>query len=165
MTLPSPTWSLRDEIDPLPLSIGALLVLTLVVQMARPAPTPSDHAAAPVAAPLTAMAAPTPVPDTASILAHPLFTPGRGLAGAAGASEAASTTLSDYTLVGVFRVGGRGEAILRGPGGETVSLRAGETLLGWRLAAVDQAGIVLQQGDIRRAVAVASSAAPKPSAP
>jgi hypothetical protein len=85
--------------------------------------------------------------------------------GAAGASQAASTTLSDYSVVGVVRVGARGEAILRGPAGETISLRAGETLLGWRLAAVHQAGIVLQQGDIKREVAVASPAAPKTGAP
>jgi hypothetical protein len=165
LTLPSHIRSLRDEIDPLALSIGVLLVLTLVVQMARPAPTPIDHAAALMAVPPITRAMAAPVPDATPILAHPLFTPGRGLAGAAGASQAASTTLSDYSVVGVVRVGARGEAILRGPAGETISLRAGETLLGWRLAAVHQAGIVLQQGDIKREVAVASPAAPKTGAP
>jgi hypothetical protein len=148
----------------LALSIGVLLVLTLVVQMARPAPAPIDHAAAPLSAPPITLSMAAPIPDATPILAHPLFTPGRGLAGAAGANQAASTTLSDYVLIGVVRVGPRGEAILRGPGG-AISLHAGDTLLGWRLAAVDQAGIVLQQGDIKRGVAVASPAAPKTGAP
>ena len=165
MTLPSPTWSLRDEIGPLPFSIGVLLVLTLIVQVARPEPAPIDYTAAPRAPPPMTRAVAAPVWDASPILAHPLFTPGRGLAGAAGANQSASATLSDYVLLGIVRVGARGEAILRGPGGETISLRPGETLLGWRLAAVDQSGIVLQQGAIKRGVAVASPAGPKTGAP
>ena len=168
MTLPSPirprqAWSLRDEIDPLPLSIGALLVVTLVVQLARPAPAPVDHALR-----TESQLAPTPIstaaPDYPQILSRSLFTPGRGLAGGAGADQTASATLSDYTLVGVASVGGRGVAVLRGPSGNSVSLHAGESLLGWQVAAIGQGGVVLQQGDVRRQVAVSSPAAPKTGA-
>lgn len=163
MTLPFPTWSLRDEIDPLPLSIGALLVVILVVQLARPEPAPADQSAAhPLRFAPAPLAAATP--DYPQILSRPLFSPTRGAAGGAGADQAASTTLSDYTLVGVTIMKGRGEAILRGPAGEVVSLRAGEALLGWRVAQIEQGAIVLQQGDVRRTVAVAGSAAPKPGA-
>ena len=158
--MPFPTWSLRDEIDPLPLSIGALLVLTLVVQIARPTPTPAARDAGP-APRFGLMATPAATPDYPQILARPLFNPARGVAGAAAAGEAASTSLSDYTLVGVVSIGGRGEAILRGPAGEVVNLHAGEALLGWRIAAIGQGGVVLQQGDVRRTVTVSSPAAPK----
>lgn len=158
--MPFPTWSLRDEIDPLPLTIGAVLMLTLVVQLARPAATPPDRGVGPQARPELSPAS-TATPDYARILSRPLFTPGRGAAGAAGVDQAASTSLSDYTLVGLASVGGRGEAVFRGPAGDVVSLRAGEALLGWQVAAIERDGIVLQQGDVRRKVQVASPAAPK----
>ena len=147
--------------DPLPLAIGALLVLTLVVQLARPSPTPAARAAPPAYQPSALSAGPA-TPDYPQILARPLFTPARGLSGGAGADQSASTALSDYVLVGVASVGGRGVAILRGPAGETVSLHAGQALLGWQLAAIGRDGVVLQQGDVRRKVAVSSPAAPKP---
>jgi hypothetical protein len=163
LTLPSPIWSLRDEIDPLPLSIGVLLMVAMAVQLAWPSPRPSDRAAGLQAPPAPAVA-PSMTPDYPQILSRSLFTPSRSAAGAGLASQAASAVLSDYTLVGVAHVGGRGEAVMRGPGGEVVSLRAGDSLLGWQVAEVGQASIVLQQGDIRRVVAVSSSAAPKTGA-
>jgi len=161
--LPFPTWSLRDEIDPLPLAIGAVLVVTLVIQLARPTSLPADHDAgqAPQRARVPAV---TATPDYPQILSRPLFNPARGAIGQAGAGQAASTTLSDYTLVGVSSVGGRGSAVLRGPAGEVVSLHVGEALFGWQVAAIDHVGMVLRQGDVRRVVAVSSSAAPKTSA-
>ena len=141
-----------------------MLVVTLVVQLARPEPMPADRSTAHVArfAPAPPIAATRDYPQ---ILSRPLFTPARGAVGGARADQAASTTLSDYTLVGVTIVQGRGSAILRGPAGEVVNLRTGEALLGWRVAQIGQGGIVLQQGDVRRAVSVAASAAPKPGAP
>ncbi len=104
-----------------------------------------------------------PVRDYPQILSRPLFSPSRA-AGGAGGGQAASTTLSDYTLVGVTIVKGQGLAILRGLGGEVANLRAGDALLGWRVAQIGQGGIVLQQGDVQRTVSVAASAAPKPGA-
>jgi len=138
-------------------------VVILVVQLARSEPTQgaSGAAHAPGFVPAPPIAATRDYPQ---ILSRPLFTPARGAAGGAGADQAASTTLGDYTLVGVTIVKGRGEAILRGPAGEVVNLHFGEALLGWRVAQIGQGGIVLQQGAVRRAVPVAGSAAPKPGA-
>lgn len=147
----------------MPLSIGVLLVVTLVVQLARPERLAMDRGAAhPMGfAPTSAIAT---TPDFPRILSRPLFTPARGAAGGTGADQAASTSLGDYSLVGVTIVKGQGSAILRGPAGQVVNLRAGEALLGWRVARIGQGGIVLQQGDVRRAVPVGASAAPKPGA-
>jgi hypothetical protein len=161
--LPSPTWSLRDEIDPLPLAIGALLMLTLVVQLARPA-------TAPVPAKVEAAVRPAPTapsvtaPDYPGILSRSLFAPGRGGAGGLGTDDPASTTLSDYGLVGVAIVKGQGTAILRGPTGVVRSLHEGDTLLGWRLAAIGRDSIVLRQGDVSRLVPVSPAATSKISA-
>ena len=138
-------------------------MVAMAVQLAWPGPKPSGRAARPPAPP-TPVVASAVAPDYPQILSRPLFTPSRGAAGAGLASQAASTVLSDYTLAGVTHVGGRGEAVMRGPGGEVVSLRPGDTLLGWQVAAVERGGIVLQQGDIRRVIAVSSSAAPKTGA-
>ena len=161
MTFQFPTRSLWDEISPLPLAIGGILVVTLVVQLARPAPTPAvTQGAANWRAPVTRTVG--PIPDYPQILAKSLFTPARGASD--GAAQSASTSLADYTVAGVASVGGRGLAIFRGPGAETVSLRAGQALLGWRLASVSNTGIVLQQGDARRTVAVGSSAGSKAGA-
>ena len=144
----------------MPLSIGALLVVTLVVQLARPEPMRADRGAS---RPL--QFAPEPMGgaprDYPRILARPMFTPARGVEGP---DQAVFTTLSDYTLVGVTIVNGRGSAILRSSAGDVVNLRAGEALLGWRVAQIGPGGIILQQGDIRRAVPVSAPAAPKPGA-
>jgi hypothetical protein len=164
LTLPFPTRSFRDDLDPLPLSIGALLVVSLVVQLARPAPAPQNRG------PFIAPALPQPLsaapsPDGREILARPLFSPGRG---AGGAGQAASTSLSDYVVAGVAVVGGRGVAIFRGPAGEVLSLHPGDVLLGWRVAEIGRAAVVLQQGDIRRSAPVgagAGAAPPRPAAP
>ena len=164
--MPFPTWSVRGEHHPSTLSVGALsvgvlLVVTLAAQLARPAPpAPVDHGG-----PLTPPPAPTPpsitAPDYPRILARPLFAPARGAAGADDAAQAASTSLSDYTLVGVVSVAGRAEAILRGPADQIVGLRAGQALLGWQVATIGRAGVVLRRGDDRRVVAVSSTAGPK----
>jgi hypothetical protein len=139
------------------LAIGALLVLSLIVQLARPAAAPAPVKVGSTAPP--ASTAPTVVtPDYPEILSRPLFVPARARAGGSGTDDPASTTLSDYGLVGVAIVKGQGVAILRGPTGVVRSLRAGDTLLGWRLAAVGRDSIVLQQGDLRRVVAVSSAA-------
>lgn len=132
----------------------------IAVQLAWPSPAPADHATGPTALAAPIAAADLPL-DYPQVLARPLFTPARSATGAVGAGQTASAILSDYILVGVAHVAGRSEAVLRGPSGEVVSLRPGEALLGWRLAAVEAGGIVLQQGDIRRTVAVASPAGPK----
>lgn len=154
-----PSRSLWDEISPLPLVIGGVLVVSLVVQLARPASVPV--ASPPYAnwrPPVTRVAA--PIPDYPQILAKPLFSPARG-ASRAGAGQSAATSLGDYTLAGVASIGGRGLAIFHGPGNETASLHPGEALLGWRLASVNGAGVVLRQGDAQRTVAVGSSAGSK----
>ena len=139
-------------------------MVSLVVQLARPTPAPAggDVAAAPAvgAAPVAA-----PVPDYPRILERPLFNPARGAEGATGAGQAASTALGDYTLVGVASIGGRGEAIWRGATGEVISLHAGDTLMGWRVAEIGRAGVVLEQTGVRRMVAAGASAAPKTAAP
>jgi len=157
LTSPSLTLSPRDEIDPAPLWIGVLLTMGLAVQLAWPTPAPVDHAVRRAALPTLAASTVLPL-DYPQILARPLFAPARGLAAAQG--QTASAALSDYTLVGVSRVGSRGEAVFRSASGDVLSLRLGETLLGWRLAAVEAGGIVLQQGEVTRTIKVASPVAP-----
>jgi hypothetical protein len=139
-------------------------VVILAVQLVRPAPAPHVHGEA-AAPPAFAPPVAPPARDYLAILAHPLFNPARDAGEAGGAELSAATSLSDYRLVGVASVGGRGEAVLRGPAGEVVSLRPGEALLGWRLAQVGPGGAVLEQGDVRRTVAPGASAAPKAAAP
>ena len=148
----------------MPLAIGGLLVVTLVVQLARPASAPTAQRAEPPWRPASAGSL-AGAPDYPGILSRPLFNPARGAAGAAGADQAASANLGDYSLAGVAIVRGRGVAVLRGPAGEAVSLREGDALLGWRLAAISHDGIVLQQGDVRRVVRAGAAAAPKIAAP
>jgi hypothetical protein len=147
----------------LPLATGGLLVVTLVVQLARPGPAPIPRQATADARPAISRTA-AAIADYPRILTRPLFDPARGASGGGAASASASTSLGDYTLVGVASVGGRAEAVLRGPGGETISLRPGEALLGWQIAAIDHGGMVLEQGDVRRAVAVGAPAAPRTDA-
>ncbi len=159
--MPFPTRSLRDEIDPLTFSIWALLVVTFVAQLAWPTPAPSLSSGRP-ATPLPPAPQGEATPNFPGILARPLFNPARG---AAGASEAASTQLSDYTLVGVASVGGRGLAVFKGPGGAVATLRVGQALLGWRVSRVGADGVTLAQGDVRRDVPVSASAAGKTGAP
>jgi hypothetical protein len=135
-------------------------MLTLVVQLARPA-------SAPVQAKIEAAVwlAPTPpsvtTPDYPGILSRSLFTPARAGAAGAGADDPASTTLSDYGLVGVAIVKGQGTAILRGPTGVVRALHEGDALLGWRLAAIGRDSIVLRQGDVSRVVPVSPAATSK----
>lgn len=148
----------------MPLAVGGLLVVTLIVQLARPDAAPAPKPAAIQQRPVAARAV-APIADYPQILARPLFNPARGASGVAAAGDAASTNLGDYTLVGVASVGGRGEAVLRGPGGQVIDLKAGEALLGWRVAEIGTAGVVLEQGDARRTVAVGAVAAPKTGAP
>ncbi|THD60625.1 hypothetical protein [Phenylobacterium sp.] len=147
----------RDEIDPAPLWIGGLLILGLVLQLAWPAPAPASRAARPAALPAPLASSVLPL-DYPQILVRPLFAPARGLTAAQG--QTASAALSDYTLVGVEQVGNRSEAVFRSAAGDVLSVRLGEALLGWRLAAVEPGGAVLQQGDVTRTIRVASSAAP-----
>lgn len=135
-------------------------MVSLVVQLARPTPAPvlGDVAAQPSQG-AASKAAPTP--DYPRILERPLFNPSRGAEGAAGAGQAASTALGDYTLVGVSSVGGRSEAIWRGAGGEVTTLRPGDALMGWRIAEIGHGGVVLEQAGVRRLVPAGASAAPK----
>jgi hypothetical protein len=165
LTLPFLSRSLRDEIEPLPLALGGLLVVTLVVQLARPGPTLSDQREAFAWRPVATTSAPSVLGDYPRILERPLFTPSRGAAGAGAAGQSAATSLGDYTLVGVASVGGRGVAVLRGPGGAVASLHAGEALLGWRIAEISRAGVVLEAGGVRRAVAVGAPAEAKAGTP
>jgi hypothetical protein len=155
--------SLRDEIDPAPLAMGALLIAALAVQLAWPTPAPVARNTGRVVLPASVAADRLPV-DYPQVLARPLFTPSRGAAGDAAAAQSAAAALSDYTLAGVARVGGRGEAIFRTASGETISLHTGEALLGWRLAAIEPGGVILQQGELSRAVKVSASAGPKTGA-
>lgn len=155
--------SLRDEIDPAPLAAGALLIVTLAVQLAWPTPAPVVRSAARVVLPPPVAADRLPA-DYPQVLAHPLFSPSRGAGGEAAIGQSAAAALSDYTLAGVARVGGRGEAVFRTAAGETLTLRTGEALLGWRLAAVEPGGVILQQGELTRAVKVSASAGPKSGA-
>ncbi len=143
--------------------MGALLIAALAVQLAWPTPAPVARTAARVALPAPVAADRLPA-DYPRVLARPLFSPSRGAAGDAAAGQSASAALSDYTLVGVARVGGRGEAVFRDASGGTISLRTGEALLGWRLAAIEPGGVILQQGELTRAVKVSALAGPKTGA-
>jgi hypothetical protein len=143
------------------LALGGLLVVTLVVQLARPAPASSDGREAFAWRPAAATSAPVVTGDYPRILERPLFTPARGASGAGAAGQSAGTSLGDYTLVGVASVGGRGVAVLRGPGGAVASLHPGEALLGWRIAEIGRGGVVLEAGGVRRVVAVGEPAEPK----
>lgn len=147
------------------MALGGLLVVTLVVQLARPGATAPDQREAFAWRPAAATSAPSVVGDYQRILERPLFTPSRGAAGAGGAGQSAATSLGDYTLVGVASVGGRGVAVLRGPGGATASLHVGEALLGWRVAEIGHTGVVLEAGGVRRTVAVGAPAEAKASTP
>jgi hypothetical protein len=134
----------------------------LVVQLSWPSPTPAGVTARLASPPVPTATAPLPL-DYPLVLERSLFAPARGGQGAGGVGTAAAA-LSDYTLVGVVRAGAHGQAVFRATSGEVVSLHEGEALLGWRLAAVERNGVVLQQGDVRRTIPVSTDARP-PGAP
>ena len=102
------------------------------------------------------------VGDYPQILARPLFTPTRNPSDSGLAPVGAQ--LSDYSVVGTAVARGAGTAVVRDSTGQMRSLRVGDTLLGWRLAAIRPDGIVLEGAGGQRMVPVTGgAAAPIPS--
>lgn len=88
---------------------------------------------------------PRPEPSaTADLMARPVFAPSRRpwIAPLRPDQPApAAGSLADHILVGVMLSGGDSQALVRGPGGRTVSLREGERLEGWVLERITDRGL------------------------
>lgn len=102
------------------------------------------------------------VPDYPAILSRPLFTPVRAPGGADTDGGGASTQLSDFTVVGVAVDRRFAAAFVRTAGGEVRTLHPGDSLLGWRVAAVRSDAVVLEVEGRKRELPVAAQAQAQP---
>jgi hypothetical protein len=98
------------------------------------------------------------VPVYPAILARPLFTPVRAPGGADAGAGGAGAQLSDFSVVGVALGGRFAAAFVRGAGGEVRTLRPGDSLLGWKVAAVRPDAVVLEVEGRKRELPVAAQA-------
>ena len=121
--------------------LGTALVVGVVVQLLIPDSMPAAPTAPRIMrsrAIAVLQAAQTPAyPE---ILSHPLFSAERS------AASGASATGGPLSLVGLASAGGRASVVLRASDGSDHVLGAGETLMGWRLAAIGSTSAELQRG-------------------
>lgn len=115
----------------------AVLIPLLILWPARLVP----DAAPPLK--VTAFALPVP-PTSDTILAAPLFSPERKPA--ASGDEAAAEVLPLPALTGIIRKGkSAGLVLVRNAAGETISVRVGDIIDGWRLVEFDDTRAVFEQ--------------------
>ncbi len=119
----------------------AALVVTLGLQFFLPYSGPPVQSS--LLAPRRPHLVTTPLlPEYAAILKAPLFAPDRH-PGDIGPNTAGA--LGAYAALGSISGGSAAAAVLSGPGGSTKTLRTGETLEGWRLAAVDRTKLTFER--------------------
>ena len=111
-----------------------------------------------------------PLPESPAILRTPLFAPDRrpGEAGVSGSASGGS--LGDYAALGAAAGHGMGTAVVSGPGAAVKTLRLGDEIEGWRLAAVSTSKLTFERKGVRHvlvvgepATAVSQAAAPAPA--
>jgi hypothetical protein len=131
--------------------VGAL-ALALVVQAALPTAAPPPYAVSMHRVFVRDLAPPAAIGDFPAILAHPLFNPARSSDASEAGTPAAPAGV--FMLLGVATTRGSASAILRDAAGELRTLRLGESLDGWRLAAVGLESVVLTQGSLTQSLQV-----------
>lgn len=153
----------RHELLPVAASIA--LVAMIGVQLVAPShtPLPPDPGLA-----MRRIRTPTaaPMPDFPGILSSAIFSPDRSPgadAGASGGVEAAQ-------VIGVIGVGRAAAALVKMEPGPARFVRTGQTIGGWRVAAIAAGSVELAKGGRRRRLVVgaappANPAPPAPGAP
>ena len=135
----------------------AVLAVMLVAQILLPADAPSPEPAGLAARRGRPVAVP-PLPQSAAVLTAPLFAPdrrpGSARLAAAGADAAQGGRLDGYAAVGVAVGRGLATAVIAAPGGGVKTLRLGESLDGWRLAALDAGRVVFVREAERQTLVV-----------
>jgi hypothetical protein len=108
------------------------------------------------------------VPEYPAILASPLFAPDRRPGPSLSAADAAepgggepgvAASLNGYAAVGAAVGRKLATAVISTPGGGVKTLRVGERVDGWRLAAVDRGRAVFTRGAARATLVVGEPAA------
>ncbi|MBL6936612.1 MAG: hypothetical protein ISR49_02180 [Alphaproteobacteria bacterium] len=143
------------------LGVVAYQLIAPVAPIAEPAVQPKSRVG--VLAPLPSFEPPPP-DRFAAINARAPFDPARHpVADATAARTTAAATL-DLTLVGVVAGAGAAVAVLRRASGQTVSVRIGESVDGWRLASVTPGAVVFRTGatDYRLPLRAATGLAQSP---
>jgi hypothetical protein len=138
-------------------ALAGLAAVQLVLPAASPPPQ-IDFRAARRPRPVTI----PPLPEYPAILRAPLFAPDRRPGDAAPSGAAGSGgSLDGYAVLGVVTGGGAADAVISGPGVTAQTVKRGEVVNGWRLAAVGATAAIFERGGVRRTLAVgAPSAAP-----
>lgn len=142
MTSASPIPSRRAEVGPAALAVAALLLVLLLFQLVLPHPQTAPAARSLLTAP-AADPAVADVPEYPQVLMRPLFAPTRSGDETGADATSASVQLSDFSVVGVAIGRGLATAVVRGPGGETRTLRPGDRLLGWTVTAIGRDAVAL----------------------
>ncbi|HEX8232268.1 MAG TPA: hypothetical protein VF559_02840 [Caulobacteraceae bacterium] len=128
------------------LALAAMLALQLAM------PQRTDLSDAPGRAPrLLRDPSAAPIGDYAAISRAPIFAPSRS---AAGGASGEATGCGSFEALGVGLGGGAATAVLRTPGGAVVRARPGQTIEGWRVAAVTGNRVVLSRGGERAVLTV-----------
>jgi hypothetical protein len=130
------------------LPVGSALVLLaaaalqLVLPWAPALPADAGHAA---------LRAPDPRDPVrqhyGSILHAPIFAPDR--APVADAEEVAGG-LNGYVAMGIAAAGDTAAALVRGPDGQVMRVRRGDSLAGWQLTGVDRTELTFERGGDQR---------------
>ena len=153
-------------VEPLPAALAALLTGGVAMQLALPGATQLPELLSGRAR-VSFTVAPATIPAVADpvINTRPLFSPTRTAAQPASKAGTpgvqAPLTIADYALAGTAVArGSAATAAFRLGSGQTVTVRVGERIAGWRLAAVARDGVAITRGRARRALRVGQSAAP-----
>jgi hypothetical protein len=156
--------SRRLDIGLVPGALATLLLAALILQVLLPVTTESSASVAPFAGRTTTPASRqtseppiAAVADFPQILARPLFSPTRTSADAVSEAGAAAAQLSDYTVVGSASARGRAMAVLRSATGQVLTVHTGDTLLGWRVAAIGRDAVVFEVDGRKRILPVAGT--------
>jgi hypothetical protein len=130
-----------------PFALALLLLALLLLQLLLPQEASFPEVGARVPRQLAAVEV-QPLPAYAAILQRPLFVPGRRME-ADSAPEAAAiavtASIARHAVVGVVRGNGGARAFLKMPDGNTRTLRPGDSLDGWQLAAITPAGALFRK--------------------
>jgi len=98
-----------------------------------------------------------PLPEYAAIQQAPLFAPDRH-PGETSASGPGGGDLDGYAVLGVAVGRSGAAAVVAAPGAPVKSVKAGETIGGWRLVAVSRSQVTFEKNGSRRSLVVGAPA-------
>lgn len=129
--------------------LAALLTVLLAVMLVVQFVLPQDRPASPVVPPVASQAGPAQI---AAVSADPalarrsIFRPTRLSGGGAGEAGSSLGPLGGAYPAGIVRVRGTARLVLQTPGGNSVTLRPGQSWQGWRLTRIGRDEVRFRRG-------------------